>query len=684
MLLRRSGLYSPLSLALIMLLYTAVSAGAARLELDGTTLDFNIPQKIHAYDSVPVECRLNGTGDVTVQVVATDSAAHEKYFDSGVPHKIAFRIDYLSESGEHGTFRITNIGDTIWKTCGHGVMSSARFSAPYVFFSADVVPGESVTKTYPINRMRPEGGKASARVFSVNIRRDGDRLPRGEQSRVELIVDDCKPGWSGTKEVVLSAVGAHDDFDEFGHAFIRRQLTGQEVAAKMNVLMPPWADRLVVRLIKDGQMKAVSVPVRPSEQSLRLKPAPNKRWTLNGKPVFILDSLPRISIEQMAEVRERLGGDNIVLVCEAELNPNSEWLQAVRKYGFKIMPVSLGYVRLQRIGEIAGYDLMRGAPSIPGIQRVDALDPNFHLAMADVVDKYYEACKDVLYRTADGMVPICLSEEQSYGFPFGGVQPVRWGGSSPANVIAFRMWLRAKYHKLAKLNEAWGTEYEDFEEIDPSVLCSLPTTEYPDPWKEWGPALEDFDTFRSKIHGEFWTRTVEEIKKRRTDVLCGLNLYADFASKEEPIYNGFFEWGVTDYQGKPVNWAGRRAAVMPDDMMALDFFVCWNTGSPEAAKKNIEFWRNRGKDIVIYGRPWSKVVMGGDQEIRGHAPLYLGKKGRMISQSTSFFTTFKATYDAGGVAGILNDSYIGNRMNELQRREIELYNKEVARAAGEQ
>ena len=86
-------------------------------------------------------------------------------------------------------------------------------------------------------------------------------------------------------------------------------------------------------------------------------------------------------------------------------------------------------------------------------------------------------------------------------------------------------------------------------------------------------------------------------------MICGLNLYADFASEDEPIYNGFFNWGVKDYQGKPVNWAGRRAAVMPDDMMSHEYLECCNTGSPEAAAKNEAIRRNRGKDVIIYSTP---------------------------------------------------------------------------------
>lgn len=671
-----------LTLALALLGLVSAGADANRIQLGGATLEFNVPEEVRAYRHLPVDCKITGSGDVIVQAVATDCAAHARFYDSAIPRKLAYRIDYLSEQGNSARFRVTNTGNTVWKTTGQGSATFADISRPYVFFPHDMAPGDSVVKTFPINVLRPEGGAESSRRFVLSVSRDDTRRLPERRTRVELIVDDCKPGWSGSAEVVMNATPTLDEFDEFGHAYFRRQLNqGESYETKLKVLVPPWADRLVVRLIKQGAMRAVSIPIKPSRETMKLRGNPDNRWTLKGKPIFVLDALPRMPIDQMPHLREQFGGDNIVLVCEAETNPDSDWLNAVREHGFKIMPVSIGYVRLQRIGQIAGYELMEGGPAEFNIQRVDALDPNFHVAMADVVDMVLEAAGDVLYGTADGKIPITLSEEQSYGFPFGAGHPIRWGGTSSANVAAFREWLREKYGTIDRLNKAWKYDYKSFDEIDPSPLASLPTNEYPDPWKEWGPGIEDFDIFRSKIHGEFWSRTVAEIKRRHPNVLLGLNLYAAFASEHEPIYNGFFEWGVTDYAGKPVNWMARRAGVLPDDLDCLDFLVCWNTGSPEAAKRNIEFWGSRGKDVVIYARGYPKVVPGGNYDLRSHLPLNLNKNGIMIHQAASFFTTLQTVYEMGGIPGTLNDSYIGGRLNETERREIQLFNKEVMRAS---
>ena len=655
-----------------------VAVSAASVELAGTMLEFGVPHKVAAYDVVNVRFRLTGKGEAVVQAVATDSSAHEQYFDTAIPHEVAFRLECLSNDDERVTFRVTNTGDTIWKADGYGKVTLADFAAPYVYLASDLAPGQSVTKTYPLDRMKRDEKSR----FVLTIGRSGSARRRGGSGSVELVLADVTPGASYSTRRVFDAVAPLDDFDELGHAFACRRLDGKSQTAQLNVQVPPWADRLVVRLIKDGQMKAASFPIEVSRESLRLKGNLTRRWTIEGKPIFILRD---IATEEIPRLRERFGGANLVLACGAEMDPKSEWLAAVRKYGYKIIPISISYVRLLNwVSQVSGYKLMSGAPAEFEIERVDALDPNFPKAMADVVGKVYSNTKDVLFRTTDGKIPICLSEEQSYGYPWASGYPTRWGGSSAEDVAAFRVWLRQKYGAIGKLNTSWKTSYGGFDEIDPSPICGIAPPDYPNPWKEWGPAIEDFDVFRSKIHGEFWAKTVAQIKKRHPEIMCGLNTFGDYASDTEPIYEGYFDWGVKDYAGRGVNWMARRTGCLPDDLMSVDFFVCWNTGSPEGAKKTLAFWRKRGKDVVIFPRDYAKVIIGGDQEIRTHAAMAINKKGVMIfNHATSFFTTVKATYEGGGVGALLNDPFIGEQMTERSRREIEIFNKEIARAVNE-
>ena len=109
-----------LCFCLVLLLGMAVVPVLAEysVELAGVTVKFSVPKSVEAYSDVPVECEISGSGEATVQAVATNSAAVEKYFDTAIPHKMAFRFELISQSERVAKFKVTNTGDTIWKADG--------------------------------------------------------------------------------------------------------------------------------------------------------------------------------------------------------------------------------------------------------------------------------------------------------------------------------------------------------------------------------------------------------------------------------------------------------------------------------------------------------------------------------------------------------------------------------------
>ena len=666
----RLCLYTVLLIGLAGLAISAVN----HIELAGTTIEVQSPERAHAYDYVSVKCKITGTGDVAIQAVATNSAVVEKYFDTAIPHRMAFRFELISQNERVAQFKVTNTGDTIWKADGYGKTHLANRLFPEAYLMSDLAPGESVTRNFSLDRLGSR--RDTQRTFTLRVQRGATLSRAVDIPRFELPISDVKPGQSVEKEWVLDPTPLIDDCDEFGQAFAYRRLDSGTSKVTLRVQTPPWADRIVVRLIQNGKMEAVSVPIEVSRDSLKLGGKPNTRWTLNGKPVMILVNIPG---DEIPSLRKKYGNaDNLVLASDWNTSQSDGWLEIARRNGFKVYPYSLLYVRLQMLSQYTGRKLMPGMLG-SGNTRVDALDPVFHLALAEFVDKVYEKAKDILYRTSDGKIPMCLSGEQSYGFPWAATYPTRWGGQTPEDVAAFRVWLRDRYSDIAKLNEKWKTTYKDFDEIDPSPICMINPPAYPDPWKEWGPAIEDFDVFRSKIHGEFWARAVAEIKRRHPDISCGMNVFGDYASETEPNYMAFYDWGVKDYQGKGVNWMARRIGFLPEDLKCFEFMESWNSGSPDATLKNIEFWRERGKEVVVLMREYPKVIPGGDRELRSHTLLGIGTKGTTISShAVAFFPTFKVAYEHGGISGALNDPYIDSRINEWQRRDIELFCKQAA------
>ena len=646
-----------------------------KLVVGGAVLTYSAPRSVRAYEKAVVKYELAGQGDACVQAVATNNPAYERYFDTTITHDFAAKIEYLSDDNKTARFKISNVGDTIWKAAGYGGVTLFN-AAEGKFLPGDIAPGDSFEKELRVSEISQDEGS--------DVRVVGFALDYGDSNgslRPETIVRTAfaksEVGKSRIASDNFRTYPRHPAFDEFGSAFVWKNNKGKS-SGSLVVEIPPWADRLVISLVREGGRKSAVIPISPSEDGLRIARAPNKRWTLNGKPIVIVLVDGK---DAVAGARKKFGGDNVVLMNGTgnypQNDPFPEVRQEIRDNGMKCFPVSLCYVRLQWLGHWAGVDLMPGRANNDN-ERVDALDPNFPRVYADYVDYVIKTAGDVLYRTADGKLPLGLCDEAQYGYPWAFGYPTRWGGQTPQDVAAFRVWLKEKYGAVEKLNVRWKTGYKSFEDIDPSPICEMIPRQYPDPWKEWGPAIEDFDRFRSKILNNMWRKTFAEIKRRHPDVILGLNFYTDFASDTECIYEAFWKWGTG------INWSARRTAVLPEDLDYLDFVTCWNTGSPEAAKANVEYWKKKGVDVIVFARHYGKVVRLNDQDEFYLPQIDTGGRGGLIiyGHNTSCFATMRATVEAGGIPALLSDYTVGAEIGQLEVRETVLLNQELAKLAG--
>jgi len=644
-----------------------------KLSLSGAVLTYSAPRSVRAYEKAVVKYELAGQGDACVQAIATNNPAHERYFDTTIPHDFSAKVEYLSDDDKIARFKISNVGDTIWKAAGYGTVTLLN-AAEGQFLPGDIAPGDSFEKELRISEISPDEG-SDVRVVGFILQYGDSYGSLRSETVVRTAFAKSEVGKSRIASEGYRTYPHHPALDEFGGAFVWKNNRGKN-SGSLVVEIPPWADRLVISLVREGARKAAVIPISPSEDGLRIARAPNKRWTLNGKPIVLVDT----GGGKIANARKQFGGDNVVILNGVDNyprnDPNPELLQEIRDSGLKCFPVSLCYVRLQWLGRWAGVDLMPGRINNEN-ERVDALDPNFARVYADYVDYVIKTAGDVLYRTADGKLPLGLCDEAQYGYPWAFGYPTRWGGQTPQDVAAFRVWLKEKYGTVEKLNARWKTDYMSFEAIDPSPICEMIPREYPDPWKEWGPAIEDFDRFRSKILNNMWRKTFAEIKRRHPEVLLGLNFYTDFASDTECIYNGFWKWGTG------INWSARRTAVLPEDLDYLDFVTCWNTGSPEAARANIEYWKKKGVDVIVFARGYGKV------ELNDHDEFYLpqidsGGLGGLIidGMNTSYFATMRATVEAGGIPALFSDYTLCASIDQQVVRETVLLNQELAKLAG--
>jgi len=350
--------------------------------------------------------------------------------------------------------------------------------------------------------------------------------------------------------------------------------------------------------------------------------------------------------------------------------------QVAREIGLKFMP-DLSYVRQAWMWN-AWRPQSKYMKAIPNPSdgddrsRIDALDTTFPGDVADYVDMFFKEYGDALYRTSDGKVPVVLCSEASYGYMYAKPFPTRWGGQTKEDVAAFRDWLCQKYQgSIDQLNLVWKTKYGDFSEIDPSPICKVTPKDYSDPWKEWSPALEDFDLFRTWLWSQFYTRIGVAIHRLHPDVLLGINPgYSDMESEAESTYGGIEEWGVG------LNWSARRTATMLDGLLWADFLAYWNTGTENGMRKVCRFWRTWDKDVVQTPRDgYYRGSIGKPGNLSRFEVK--GLEGETISEvEMAMYPIWKAAWEEGGVVSMPRSKEL-SVMNEWHEREAKLFAREA-------
>ena len=664
----RAGLKGTLA-AILTCAATALCGGAiladvrsGELRLGNVKLIYSMPRKAEAYSWLPITYRLEGNGKVAVEALAFTKGESPNNYTVRLPHRIRLAVRFESQDDSVARFRISNRGDTTWH-----VLARANSGSPSQF-GHDLQPGESLERTLPRrNEYKLDFGGGKLQVS----------FDAGEVGR-EKIVAEVRNAVSSPSPRELST---------FMHGYSVHDLKGR-ISGTVRLQIPPWETRVIVRLITSAGARGASLPVEISSDYVKLSAPGNSRWALNGRPALVLMFLPSqtdaesIRVE-LAQYRRMFGDYVLALWVGPPERPNGSSYRTAHianEMGIKFIPL-ISYVRQTQWWEPwSGKNLMRAIPNPKDGDdrgRIDALDPIFPDMVAEYIDQLFQDFGDALYRTADGKVPIELCAESGYGYALGNGWPTRWGGGTKEDVAAFRNWLRQKYEgDIDRLNLVWRTDFKNLSEIDPSPICQMTPSEYPEPWKEWSPALEDFDRFRTWLWSQFYTRIGVAIKKRHPDMLLGLQAgFADFASEGEPIYGGIEEWGLG------INWNARRTATMPEGLLWADFFTCWNHANERSARKFCRFWRTWGKEVVFI--PRNDYYSGRLGPPPGNLARFdlKGVVGNTVVVQQAAYPIWKGAWEEGGIVALPHHPGT-SVMTEWNEREAVLFAQQVRAVRG--
>ncbi len=252
----------------------------------------------------------------------------------------------------------------------------------------------------------------------------------------------------------------------------------------------------------------------------------------------------------------------------------------------------------------------------------------------------------------------------------------------------FREFVQAKYGTIEDVNEVWGTSFESFDAIDPEEGTFLDhgqpsyTTENA-VFTEWCRALEDLDVFRTSSRMKNYY-TIRDMNRELFDGTIGMRTEGGNWTAEVPYDSG-------NQRYRHVYYSQRRVAAMPRQMaetglVSLHSDYCTLPYSPsevaDLTRRSVEMGitpmhmiqADRMRDVAInphYGQDYSMRYNLGDK----------ANRGAYISTVISLFGWFKATYENGGIPGVLWEDYLcDGYVTSMQQKEMKFFKEKVQEA----
>jgi hypothetical protein len=128
------------------------------------------------------------------------------------------------------------------------------------------------------------------------------------------------------------------------------------------------------------------------------------------------------------------------------------------------------------------WDGLKGG-SRGGLYCLNYFHPAVREFIGDYLTKYATFCRD------EPRILFYETSQEAY-MDFSTDKGRRESGYGPSAVKAFHEFLQRKYGTVAELNEAWGSQYESFDAIEPPPDC------YVEPQRELTPLVAEFEAFR--------------------------------------------------------------------------------------------------------------------------------------------------------------------------------------------
>ncbi len=639
-------------------------------------------------------------------------------------------------------FRYTNTGNTILDGDGNGTfcveaklyiknngswVERAGMENIYTRILEELYPGESGEMYFIFDNCYDLPAGEYKIVISSLVRNEttnpenyGKNIWGGEvysQSEFAFTISakgsDTEP--EAVKKTVTKQTASRNQwmhrYEEFMSSYdtLLRGVTSNKVTDTMYVQVAPWTEQITLRLIigNADTLQAVALPVTVDTDSLKINFNPD-----NNNYVVLEDGtrFPAITAQSMADMRGnvQLGPDAAYNVLDNLMDMQDIGINLINTTAAFEFDGSLGTGRANNIDacwfsldaarllglktegwicypyESAGS--LTQANTLFGMSLSGTGYGSPDLALANALNTLWQYLRwgDNFWIGGDDVV--VLDVEDTRGWMRVDFNARFTMDESSKN--NFRLFLIDLYGDIESLNADWETEFTSFDQIDPED-----GTTDDHGWRsykskdivfaEWSRPMEVLDMFRTLERIEDYEMMLSEIHKEVPTALINLRTEGAnwLASVDPATDNSHF---------RHVYYSQRRCAIIPELMSeggvlyaASDYTTLPYTPSEvaELTASSVENGIipmllpqfNRMRDIAInttYGNDFTY-----EYNLKG------ATKGAYINTVCSVYEWFVATYENGGVPGILWQDYLcDGYATETQRKEIAFFTEKLTEA----
>ncbi len=478
-------------------------------------------------------------------------------------------------------------------------------------------------------------------------------------------------------------------YEEFQSSYIsfHKQDAGS-TSGTLYVQLSPWCNQVVIKLI-DGNgdgFEAVSIPIQVDSESLTItldEDHPNYVVLEDGT------RFPAIMTQSMADMRVNIAqspdsaADITKYLCEMKdlginvVNTTAGFAydntiggpafdysaDVMRELGLKMEGfISYPYQSTTNHGHASRILQKSIVTSKPGIETID-------LANAAMAEYQFLRWGDAYWVNGNTTV---LSVEDTRGGSHYSEEPDTVRKAPDGETLAnFRVYLKSLYGTIDALNAAWGSDYANFYEITVGDAGGVPLDRFTT-------ATIDYDIFCSYRRTVNYTTMLTEI----ADVIPGAKLDLRL---EGSHWLATIDPTSTNMRDRHVLVNQYQGALIPELLSHSKSLYCFSNYCWDAFRPS-EVARMTKSALEDFGIVSSMLPLFNRLRIPAMNPKY-GKdftdmynitgehtKAVMINTTVSLYEWWKATYENGGIPGILWSDYLcDGYATATQRREIEFF-----------